>query len=67
MTEMTEKPAKAAKPAASKPAGSRKPKTTRRKPDQDEISKRAYFIHLEQGGSDQLANWLRAERELTAA
>ena len=47
---MTEKPAKAAKPAASKPAGSRKPKTTRRKPDQDEISSRAYFIHLEEGG-----------------
>ena len=64
---MTEKPAKAAKPAASKPAGSRKPATTRRKPDQDEISTRAYFIHLEQGGGDQLANWLRAERELTAA
>jgi Protein of unknown function (DUF2934) len=64
---MTEKPAKAAKPAASKPAGSRKPETTRRKPDQDEISTRAYFIHLEQGGGDQLANWLRAERELTAA
>ena len=64
---MTEKPAKAAKPAASKPAGSRKPKTTRRKPDQDEISTRAYFIHLEEGGGDQLANWLRAERELTAA
>jgi hypothetical protein len=64
---MTEKPDKAAKPAASKPTGSRKPKTTRQKPDQDEISTRAYFIHLEQGGSDQLANWLRAERELTAA
>ena len=64
---MTEKPAKRAKPAASKPAGSRQPKTTRRKPDQDEISTRAYFIHLEEGGCDQLANWLRAERELTAA
>jgi hypothetical protein len=61
---MTEKPAK---PAASKPAGSGKPKTRRRKPDQDEISTRAYFIHLEEGGGNQLANWLRAERELTAA
>ena len=62
---MSENPAK---PAASKPAGSRKPKTTRRrKPDQDEISTRAYFIHLEEAGCDQLANWLRAERELTAA
>jgi hypothetical protein len=61
---MSEKPAK---PAASKAAGSRKPKRRRRKPDQDEISTRAYFIHLEESGSDQLANWLRAERELTAA
>ena len=59
---MSENPAK---PAASKAAGS--PKTRRRKPDQDEISMRAYFIHLEAGGGDQLANWLRAERELTAA
>jgi hypothetical protein len=67
--EMTEpaKAAKAAKPAASKPAGSRKPKTTRPQPDQDEISTRAYFVHLEEGGCGQLANWLRAERELTAA
>ena len=63
---MSENPAPA-KPAASKPAGSRKPKTRRRKPDQDEISTRAYFIHLEEGGGDQLANWVRAERELTAA
>ena len=64
---MTEKPAKRAQPAASKPAVSRKPKTRRHKPDQDEISSRAYFIHLEEGGGDQLANWLRAEGELTAA
>jgi hypothetical protein len=61
---MTEKPAK---PAASKPASSRKRNTRRRKPDQGEISKRAYFIHLEEGGFDELGNWLRAERELTAA
>ena len=61
---MTEKPAK---PATSKPTSSRKPKTRRRKPDQGEISKRAYFIHLEDGGSDQLGNWLRAERELMTA
>ena len=62
---MTEKPAKPAKPAASKPTRSRKPSARRRKPDQDEISTRAYFIHLEEGGSDQLGNWLRVERELT--
>ena len=56
---MTEK---SAKPAASKPTSSRKPTTRRRK-----LSKRAYFIHIEEGGSDQLGNWVRAERELTAA
>jgi hypothetical protein len=61
---MTEK---RATPATSKPASSRKPKTRRRTPDQGEISKRAYFIHLEEGGCDQLGNWLRAERELTTA
>jgi hypothetical protein len=61
---MTEKPAK---PATSKPASSRKPKTMRRQPNQAEISKRANFIHVEEGGCDQLRNWLRAERELTTA
>jgi hypothetical protein len=38
-----------------------------REPDRGEISMRAYFIHLDEGGCDQLGNWLRAERELTAA
>ena len=61
---MSEKPTKR---AASKPTSSRKPTTRRRQPDQGEISKRAYFIHLEEGGSDQLGNWLRAERELMTA
>jgi len=51
--EMSEKPAK---PAVSKPTSSRKPKTRRRKPGQGEISRRAYFIHLEEGGCDQLGN-----------
>ena len=61
---MSEKPAK---PAASKPTSSRKPTTRRRKPNQGEISKRAYFIHFEEGGCDPLGNWLRAERELARA
>ncbi len=60
---MTEKPAK----PASKRVRSSKPKTRRRKPDHGEISERAYFIHLEEGAYDELENWLRAERELTAA
>jgi Protein of unknown function (DUF2934) len=36
-------------------------------PGHDEIAERAYFIHLEQGSSDELASWLRAERERKAA
>ena len=48
-------------------ARSRKPKTKPRQPTPDEIAERAYLIHLEEGVSDELANWLRAERELTTA
>lgn len=33
----------------------------------DRIAERAYFISLDQGRGDDVANWLRAERELTAA
>jgi Protein of unknown function (DUF2934) len=47
-------------------ANSRKPRTRPSQPGHDEIAERAYFIHLEQGSSDELANWLRAERELNA-
>jgi hypothetical protein len=60
---MTEKPTK----PAPKRASSRKPARRKRKPTQSEISVRAYFIHLDDPGSDQLGNWLRAERELTPA
>ena len=60
---MTDKPAKPAR----KRVSPRKPKTTRRKPDHEQIAERAYFIHLDEGTSDELGNWLRAERELTAA
>ena len=54
------------KPASKRPSA-RKPKAKSSQPGHDEIAERAYFIHLEQGGSDELANWLRAERELKAA
>jgi hypothetical protein len=60
---MTEKPAK---PAA-KRVTARKPKTKPHQPDHREISERAYFIHLEVDGGDEVGNWLRAERELTLA
>lgn len=56
-----------AKPAA-KRASTGKPKSKPRHPtDHDEIAERAYFIHLQDGDCDELANWLRAERELTSA
>jgi hypothetical protein len=64
---MTDKTAKSATKAATKRATERKPRTRRRKPTHREISLRAYFLHLEQPGSDELGNWLRAERELLAA
>jgi hypothetical protein len=60
---MTEKPAEPPNKRVSSP----KPKTKRRKPDHGEIAERAYFIHVEEGGRDELENWLRAERELTVA
>ena len=46
---------------------STKSKAKRVEPSETAIAERAYFIYLEEGGSDQLENWVRAERELTAA
>jgi Protein of unknown function (DUF2934) len=77
---MTEKPAAPARKRtrASKSTAPRRPRATKpaaptaraalqRLPSHGEISDRAYFIHLEEGGCDELENWLRAERELTVA
>ncbi len=60
--------AKPAKPAA-KRVRSRSTKRSAPSPApvHDEIARRAYFIHLEEGSGDELENWLRAERELSAA
>jgi hypothetical protein len=63
MPAKTTKPATSRRPRTSRAAAKAKPRT----PSQSEIAQRAYFIHLEEGTSDQLGNWLRAERELTAA
>ena len=57
---------------AEKKTPARKPATTttrKRKPKigHDEIAMRAYFLHLQAPHSDQLGNWLRAERELMTA
>jgi len=48
------------------PAAKPRTRTRRRKPTHDQIAARAYFIALD-GGGDEIANWLQAERELTAA
>jgi len=63
---MTQKPVKPNK-SPDRPVRSRLPRARRRTPSHVEIAERAYFIHLEEGERDQVANWLRAERELAAA
>jgi Protein of unknown function (DUF2934) len=52
------------KKAVTKRTTSRKKKAAT--PTYDDIARRAYYIHLEQGG-DPFENWIRAERELIAA
>jgi Protein of unknown function (DUF2934) len=62
---MTEKPTKTVR----RRVRTAKPKTAPQlqRPTHAEISERAYYIHLEVGERDELANWLRAESELAAA
>lgn len=59
-------PEKTAKPATRRLRVA-KPKRRPVRPSHAEISERAYFIHVVEGGRDELENWLRAERELSAA
>lgn len=61
---MAEKPAKKTPKKATTP---RKRTKRRTPPTHDQIAERAYFIHLEEGGGDAVEDWLRAERELSAA
>ncbi len=56
-----------AKPPAKKRSTTSNTRARTRKPTHAAIAKRAYFIHLKEGSADELANWLQAERELTAA
>jgi hypothetical protein len=42
-------------------------RTAKATADPAAIAERAYFIHLDEGSHDEFANWLRAERELSAA
>jgi hypothetical protein len=61
---MAEKPEK---PTRKRTSSSKKAVKAERPVEHDEIAKRAYFIYLEEGRSDELDNWLRAERELATA
>jgi hypothetical protein len=47
------------------PSRGSEPEVSSPNPTHDEISVRAYFLYLETPESDELGNWLRAERELT--
>ena len=63
----TEAAAATKKPAAKKTTTRRTRKTTTPAvPQWEHVATRAYYIHLEEGGSP-TENWLRAERELLAA
>jgi hypothetical protein len=62
---MTDKPTKTVRRRvrAAKPKAAPQPS----RPSHAEISERAYYIHIQGGERDDLANWLRAESELAAA
>jgi Protein of unknown function (DUF2934) len=64
-SEATKPAAAAAKKRSTTPRG--RATTRRRRPQHSQIAERAYFIHLQEGSSDEMENWLRAERELKAA
>ena len=49
------------------PTQGSEPNASRPELTHEEISVRAYFLYLEVPESDELGNWLRAERELTPA
>ena len=61
---MAEKSEKPTRKRASTPKKSVK---AERPVKHDEIAKRAYFIYLDERHSDEMGNWLRAERELATA
>jgi hypothetical protein len=57
----------AVEPPYEDPSQRSEPEASPAIPTHDEISVRAYFIYLETPESDDVRNWLRAERELTPA
>ena len=58
--------AKMPKPVARR-VRSTKSKAKQTEPSHADIAERAYFIYLQEGIGDEFENWVRAERELTAA
>jgi hypothetical protein len=56
-----------AKPARKRAPSSQKNAKAKRTVEHEEIAKRAYFIYVDEGRTDQVSNWLRAERELAVA
>jgi DUF2934 family protein len=62
-------PETSAKPARKRTATTKTKAKTRRAQtvDRADIATRAYYIYLDEGSSNEMENWLRAERELTAA
>jgi hypothetical protein len=62
-------PEKPAKPERKQGAtsNSKARRTKVRSVDQTDVATRAYYISLDEGSSNDIENWLRAEREVTAA
>lgn len=67
MPEKTAKPARKRATSRKTSAGTQARGQRGRSVEYQDIATRAYFISLDEGHDDDLANWLRAERELTAA
>jgi hypothetical protein len=67
MPKKTNKNARRARTSATVTRNSPVPRNTRREATYEQIAKRAYEIYVSGQGTDQLGNWLRAERELRGA
>ena len=61
------RPAKRTTTKTKAPASKTTKTRSRRAPTREAIAKRAYELYLAQGGGDDVANWLQAERELAGA
>jgi Protein of unknown function (DUF2934) len=62
--QVSEKPTKSVRRRVS---ATRAKARTKKSVEHSKIAARASFIYLDEGRGDEFENWLRAERELTAA